>query len=333
MGIRLRASCVGEGVGVMQSKFRIALLMLALAAAGGITATIAQGDDPPATAAFKTVDGADAFQLTQGSGAGTSANIVTGGTVTFANMSVETHNVDFEVQGQTGLSCQQTVGGPSPSSLRFPNLPTSGSWSGSCTFTKAGVYSFTCDHHLGMTGTVVVSDPGVAPGTTTAPVVTATTPVQTIPSGGTPTTPAPVATVPTDTTSAPTSAGTPSASAAQTPAAAARKLAFKIVLAQRGSRVRGTINGARSSARVKIALTARRGDLGLGGKASAPVAVGSLSALTTKNGVLAFVVKLDGKARAALAKRHRLAVTVGVTAPSVSGPASLKVFKVVVRAA
>jgi plastocyanin len=317
-------------VRVVPFKLRIALLMLALAAAGGITATIAQGVDPPSTASFKTVDFADQFQLVSGSGSATSANIVTGGTVSFANSSTETHNVDFEVFGQTGVSCQQAVGGPSPSSVRFPNLPTSGTWSGACTFTKAGTYSFMCDHHLGMMGTVVVSDPGAAPGTTTAPVVTATTPVQTVPSGGTPTTPAPVTTTPAGTTSTPPPT-TPTPSAAQTPAAVARKLAFKVVLAQRGSSVRGTVSGARSSARVKIALTARRGAIGLGGKATAPVGVGSLSALTTKDGVLAFAVKLNGKARAALAKRHRLALTVSVTAPPVGGTATPRVFKIVVR--
>ena len=82
---------------------------------------------------------------------------------------------------------------------------------------------------------------------------------------------------------------------------------------------------------MKIALTARRGDLGLTGKAATPVGVGGLSALTTKNGALAFVVKLDGKARAALAKRHRLALTVRVSAPLVSGTAAPRVFKIVVR--
>ena len=52
----------------MQSKFRVALLLVGLAAAGGVTATIAQGDDPPSTAAFRTVDGSNQFQRTAGSG-------------------------------------------------------------------------------------------------------------------------------------------------------------------------------------------------------------------------------------------------------------------------
>jgi len=178
-----------------------------------------------------------------------------------------------------------------------------------------------CDQHAGMTGTVVVSDPNAPPGTTT-PTVPATTPVETTPAVGTPTTTAPTTTSP---------AGTPAPSTAQTPVANAKALSVRVKLVQRGSSVRGTISGARSSARVKVALTARRGALGLAGKAATPVGVGSIGALTTKSGALAFVVKLDGKARAALTKRGRLAVTLLVTAPTVTGTATPKAFRIVVR--
>jgi plastocyanin len=310
-------------VTVAQPKLRIALLVVALAAAGAMTASIAHGDDPPATATFKTVDGADAFQLVQGSGSSTSADIVTGGTVTFTNASVETHNVDFTAPGQAGVSCQQTVGGTSSGALQFPSSPTAGSWAGMCTFTRAGTYSFMCDHHAGMTGTVVVHDAAGPSGTTTAPTPTATTPVETLPAGGTTTTP--TATAP------PSATGMPTPGVAQTPVADATALSFRVKLVQRGSSVRGTIGGARSSARVRIALTARRGAVGLAGRAAAPVGVGRLGALTTQNGTLAFVVKLASRARAALATRGRLAVTLFVTAPPVTGTATPRTFTIVLR--
>jgi plastocyanin len=309
-------------VTVAQPKLRIALLVVALAAAGAVTASMAHGDDPPTTASFKTVDGVDVFQRIQGSGSSTSADIVTGGTVTFTNSSVETHNVDFGGPGQIGVSCQQTAGGTS-SALTFPSLPTAGSWAGMCTFTRAGTYSFICDHHVGMTGTVVVHDPAGPPAATTAPTPTATTPVETLPAGGSTTTP---------TTTAPPSATnmqTPSAEA--TPVANATALSVRVKLVQRGSSVRGTIGGARSSARVRIALTAQRGAIGLTGRAAAAVGVGSIGALTTQNGTLAFVVKLDSRARAALAKRGRLAVTLLVTAPPVTGAATRRTFTIVLR--
>ena len=85
-------------------------------------------------------------------------------------MASESHNVDVTVPAQGGVSCQQTLGGTSPSAARFPNVPTSGSWAGVCTFTRAGTYSFQCDQHEGMTGTVVVTDAGsTQPTAPTAP--------------------------------------------------------------------------------------------------------------------------------------------------------------------
>ena len=71
---------------IARPRLGLALLLIALAAGGGVTATMARGDDPPSTAAFRTVDGLDQFQLTQGTGSPTSASIVTGGTVTFSSM-------------------------------------------------------------------------------------------------------------------------------------------------------------------------------------------------------------------------------------------------------
>jgi plastocyanin len=318
---------------VAPPRLRIALVLVGLAAGGAMTAAIAQGDDPPAAATFKTVDGSNVFQLVTGSGSSTSADILTGGTVTFTNASVETHNVDFfTAAAQTAVSCQQTQGGSSPSPVRVPGSPASGSWAGICTFSKAGSYSFTCDHHPFMTGTVVVHDPAGAPGTTTTttPPVTTTTPTPTTPTGGPPTTTAPAQT-PTTSTPVTTTPSTGDAGVSETPKATAKALGVRISLAQRGVRLRGTISGAKSSARVRVALTARRGDLGLRGKARTPVAVGSLSTLTTASGALTFQIRLDGKARAALATRGRLAVTMRVTAPPATGAPTPRTFRIVVR--
>jgi plastocyanin len=320
---------------VAPPRLRIALALLCLAAAGGMTAAIAQGDDPPAAATFKTVDGSNVFQLVTGSGSQTSADILTGGTVTFTNASVATHNVDFfTAAAQTAVSCQQTLGGTSPSPVRVPGSPASGDWAGVCTFSKAGTYSFTCDHHPFMTGTVVVHDPAGGAGTTTTttpPVtVTTTTPTQTTPSGSPPATTAPT-TTPTTSTPVTTTASPVDAGVTQTPRATAKALSVRVSLAQRGARLRGTVNGARSSARVRVSLTARRGDLGLRGKAGTPVAVGSLSALTTASGALSFLIRLDGRARAALVTRGRLAVTMRVTAPPVTGSPTPRTYRVVVR--
>jgi plastocyanin len=312
----------------MLRHLRIPLFIVTLAAAGAFTATLAHGDDPPAAATFKTVDFVDHFQLVSGSGTATSAQIVTGGTVTFTNMSMEMHDVDFDQPAQGGVSCQQTIGGSAPTSLRFPNVPTDGTWGGVCTFTRAGTYSFMCDMHAGMTGTVVVSDPGSAPPVTTTQTTPTTTP--TTPTPTTPTTTVPVLGTPTPTTPSP-SPGDPSAapSQMQTPASA---LQVAVKLAQRGAALRGAISGARGGARVRVSLFARRSAMGLTGKPATLVGVGSFSALTTRSGALSFVARLDGRARAALAKHGRLAVTVRVTAPRATGTAT-RTFAVVLRPA
>lgn len=312
-------------------RIRIALLAAALVAVGGVTAAMALGDDPPATATFRTVDGPNLFQLTAGSGSSTSASIVTGGTVSFTNMSTEDHDVHFVAPPQGGVSCTQTTGGTSPNALRFPNAPTSGTWGGTCTFTRAGTYSFMCDMHAGMTGTVVVSDPGASVATTTStPVATTPVPVETVPTTSTPTSPAPASPA----NQSPTAPTTPAAQGpdnAQTPLTVSRALSIRVSVAQRGSSVRGAISGARGVARVRIALQARRGALGLTARAASLIAVGSLSALTTRSGALTFVVRLSGPARTALAKHGRLPVTVLVTAPPATGTAHPKTFKIVVR--
>jgi plastocyanin len=305
----------------MLRHLRIPLLIVALIAGGAFTATLAHGDDPPAAATFKTVDFVDHFQLVSGSGTAASARIVTGGTVTFMNMSMEMHDVDFDQPAQGGVSCQQTIGGSAPTSLRFPNVPTQGTWAGVCTFTRAGTYSFMCDMHAGMTGTVVVGDPGSAPPVTTT---TQTTPTPT----ATPTTTVPVAGTPTPTTPNP-GQGDPSATPSQMPA---RVVQVTVKLAQRGAVLRGAISGARGTARVHVSLLARRGAIGLTGTPSTLVSVGSFSALTTTTGSLGFVARLDGRARTALAKHGRLAVAVRVTAPRATGTAT-RTFAVVLRPA
>jgi plastocyanin len=305
-------------------RVRTVALMLAVVAAAGITATLAQGDDPPSTAAFRTVDGPNVFQLTAGSGSSTSASVVTGGSVTFTNSSVEMHDVDFSTPPQGGLSCQQTAGGSAATALRFPDSPTAGTWAGTCTFTRAGTYSFACDEHPGMTGTVVVSDPGgmTTVATTTTPTVTTPPPVTTVPAGTPPAAP-PVTTTP----------SSPAPPVDKSPAAVVRSLAVSVGLAQRGANVRGTISGARSAARVEVTLTARRGDLRLTGRAATQSSIGKLSALTSRSGALTFSIRLGATARAALVRTHRLAITVSISAPVASGTIARRTFRIVVRSA
>jgi plastocyanin len=294
---------------------RIALAVSVLAA-GGIVASLAHGDDPPATASFATVDVVHKFQLTAGSGAGSSASVVTGGTVTFTNDSNEPHDVDFVAE--PGLACTQTSGGTSPSATAFPNGPTAGMWSGTCTFTKAGTYSFFCDQHPGMTGTVVVTDAGAggtppvatAPGTTTATTPVATTPVTTVP-----TTAQPVTVVPSPTP--------PAAVAQGTPQAPARALALTIAQKQSGTRIRGRLAGAQPAGTVRIALRARV-------QGARQVAVGTLRATAGAAGTLTFSVPLNAAAKRVLRQRS-LTVTARITLPDATGTTVVRTARITVR--
>lgn len=107
--------------------------------------------------------------------------VVTGASVRFADVTPVSfqHNVDF-------------VAGPAkPQCDGLPTTPSAGAWSGTCTFTKPGTYTFVCDKHggydpatrrgTGMYGTVTVS--GLPQPTTTTP---GTTPMSTggQPAGG-----------------------------------------------------------------------------------------------------------------------------------------------------
>jgi plastocyanin len=69
-------------------------------------------------------------------------------------------------------------------------------WSGACTFTQPGVYSFRCIVHHEMTGTITVTAAGVTTTTTTTPAPTTSTPTTT------PTTPSTTTTTPKPTAAA-----------------------------------------------------------------------------------------------------------------------------------
>ncbi|MBV8430696.1 MAG: hypothetical protein JO244_06015, partial [Solirubrobacterales bacterium] len=66
----------------------------------------------------------------------------------------------------------------------LPNQPTAPGWTGSCTFSTPGTYTFHCDLHPFMTGTIVVEAPGET--TTTPAPPPGTSPGSSTPSTGSP---------------------------------------------------------------------------------------------------------------------------------------------------
>jgi len=280
-----------------------ALLIAGAIALGGTVDATAQSD-PPATAEFVATP-VFTFQLI--GGAGSNASIVTGGRVTFSNEpggSAEAHDVAFV---QPGVACVQTLGGTSPDPWKFPIPPSQADWTGECTFSQAGVYPYVCTlHEEGMKGNITVTDSA-----STAPPPGGTTP----PGGSSP----------------PPPAGAPAPPPPPAGAIAATPLAVKVSAVQIGTTVRGTISGAKGSRRATIKVTAKRGAVRAAGTRTAAISVGRRNATTTKSGSLLFSVGLNAKARAAIARRGRLAVSVRVAVAPVTGATKTRIFRVDVR--
>jgi plastocyanin len=173
----------------------------------------AQGDaesaDPPGNGTFFVYDNEfrDAANPSQHS-----LEIAAGGTVTFTYRTGDGagfHNVAFDQASPKPSSCEltqgQTLGQPIPP---LPPFTMQAPWSGNCTFTQPGTYTFFCTAHQAqnMVGSVVVTATATPTPTPTGTATPTPTPTDTP-------TPTPTAT-PTPT---PTATATPSA----TPTAAA----------------------------------------------------------------------------------------------------------------
>ncbi len=165
------------------------------------------------------------------------------------------------------------------------------SWKGTCTFAQAGTYSFHCYvHPTEMTGKVEVNANGTTTTTTTTPTTTTTT---------------------TTTTESPT--GSPLV------------VGPSLRSSQRGGSVKGSLNVSQAGAgdRLEVDVFAKSASLAKT-KHSMRVRVGRFVRSSVSAGKLSFVVKLNAKARNALKRHHRLALTVKITlAPFYGEPFSV----------
>jgi plastocyanin len=210
--------------------------------------------------------------------------VLAGGAVTFSNPSTTFHGVEW-VGGPAKPSCEEGAGkvpvGTSPAA-------SGTKWSGSCTFSQAGTYTFYCTvHGPEMTGTVTVD----ANGTTTTTTPTTTTP----------------------TTSGESPSGSPFAHSPS------------LRSSQRGGVVKGSLDIGQAGAgdRLEIDLLAKSASLA-NARHSTRVRVGRLVRGSVSVGRLSFAVKLNAPARRALRRKGRLAVTVKITLTPLYGePAML----------
>lgn len=118
---------------------------------------------PPLTASVITYDfGFRDSTKTESDPTGTTVTIAPGGTVSFSYPTGgSSHNVVFG-NGDTGASgpqptsCVQTAGVAITAAPPLPGFAEPAGWAGSCTFNTAGTYTFYCQVHTSMQGTVIV---------------------------------------------------------------------------------------------------------------------------------------------------------------------------------
>jgi plastocyanin len=160
-------------------------------------------------------------------------------------------------------------------------------WHGECSFATPGTYTFVCTvHPVEMKGTITVS----ADGTTT---------VTTTPS------------TPTPTTTAPKEPAGPASPLAGAPSLRA---------SQRGGVVKGALTIAKAGAGDELEIDVLASSSALARRhAHGHTRVGQMTRGSVKAGRLPFSIRLDASARRALARRHRLALTVRIVLTPVYG--------------
>jgi plastocyanin len=226
-----------------------------------------------------------------------------GGVVSISNPSEVNHGVEW-VGGPEKPACSGIPVGTSPAS-------SGAKWSGTCTLSKPGTYTFYCTvHGPEMTGTITVN----ANGTTTTTMSTAQSPP---PGAAAPTSPGEA--------SPTTSSGSPSAVGAAA--------VVKLAAGQHGSSVHGAVEVSQAGAggRLEVDLLARGASLAKVGRASR-VRVGRFVRSSLTAGVVPFAVPLTAKARSALLRHRRLELTVQVLLTPAHGSAVVISRSVVLHA-
>lgn len=206
----------------------------------------------------------------------TQVTVMAGGMVTFQNTGATVpHGVVWD-------------GGPgTPSCAGVPLNEAKTSWKGTCTFAQAGTYTYHCYvHPTEMTGKVEVSGNGTTTTTTTTT---------------------------TGTTTGTTTTTTTPPSSQESPLAGPVSQALKLAKSQRGGSVRGTLDISQAAAggRLEVDLLAQSASL-VKARHSRRVRVGRLVRSSVSTGRLSFSVRLNARARRALKRHHRLALTVKI---------------------
>jgi len=246
------------------------------------------------------------------------ATVGEGGSVAFSNPTAVPHGVEWVSVPATPVCNGVPVG--------TTEAASGTQWNGNCTFTRPGTYSFYCTvHGAAMSGMITVSAaPGEPPVTTTT---TTTTPPPGFPGSGGSGSGGGGSGQP-GTTGA--GAGTPGVSGSPFVGGVAQ--ALKLKAQQRGNAVRGSlaVSSAGAHGRLEVDVLSKVASLARGGHSSA-VRVGKLERGSLAAGTVHFAVALNARAKRALARRGRLALTVEITLTPPGGHAAKLERSVVLR--
>jgi plastocyanin len=283
---------------VLRKRYLLLACMLGIALA--VAPAIASSETGPAIEAANSSAGI--YSSETHAWAPTQVTVSEGGVVTLSNPTEVPHGVEWRGGPETPTCASGVPVGNSPTA-------SGRKWTGTCRFSKPGIYTFYCTvHGPEMTGTVTVS----ANGTTTTSMTM-------------PTAPAPTPTTPAGETGSETPSGSPLAGSAST--------AIKLPHSQHGRSVEGSLelSQAGSGGRLEVALYATRASLAGAGNRTR-VRVGRLSRPSLKAGLVSFTVPLTARARSALRHHRRLALTVQIVLTPTHG-AAVKVTRAVVEQA
>lgn len=260
----------------MTQRRRCVPLVAVLGLATAVLPAIASSETSPTIAATNT-PGSGYYSEEHHAWTPSQVSVMAGGVVTFSNSTEVPHGIEW--RSALKPTCEEGAG-------KVPVGTTAAAsgtkWSGACTFTQPGTYTFYCTvHGPEMTGTVTVA----ANGSTT------------VTTGITPTTTSPGATPP----SGEAPAGSPFAGAPS------------LRSIQHGASVHGSvaISPVGVGDRLEVDLLASNAVLAKTMR-SKRVIVGRFAHGSVKAGAQSFSVKLDARARRALNRHRRLALTVKI---------------------
>jgi plastocyanin len=258
----------------------------------------------PAIASSETSATIEAVNTTTGSGIYSEehhswrpaqVSVMAGGVVPFSNPTAVRHGIKW-INPPAQPVCDSKVPVGTTEAVAGTN------WSGTCTFSQPGTYTFYCTvHGPEMTGTITVNANGTTTTTTTAPPTTTAT-----------TTP-------------------PPPQPEESPLIGPASQALKLAKSQHGGTVHGSIAVSQAGAggRLEVDLLARGASL-TKTKHGAPVRVGRLVRSSLSAGKVSFSVRLSARARRALKRHRRLTLTARVILTPASGKV-LTVTRVVVE--